>query len=113
MLIRDTGVKLRWLPVAESQESKWLDPTHEVEPAAANRLGNYKLKSEDWNQVKLAATENGVILSVNGVNACRVATASEQKFGVFHEKQRVCEIRNIVLSGRWPQTVPANLLQLK
>ncbi len=113
MLIRDTGVKLRWLPIAESQESKWLDPTHEVQPADTNRSGNYKLKPDDWNQVKLTATENGVILAINGANVCRVAAASEQKSGVFHEKQRMCEIRNIVLSGRWPKTVPANLLQLK
>ena len=113
LLLRAAGVKLRWLPVAESQESSGLDPTHEIDPAAGEAADHFKLKPNEWNQVKLTATESGVSLNVNGADICHVRCGREQKFGVFHEKQRACEIRNIVLSGSWPQAVPENLMQPK
>ncbi len=114
ILLRSDGIKLRWLVHPKSIESADVEPLNQVEPTNwLDGKQNYALKANDWNQVKLTADVDGVKVEVNGHEICYVGTGFQQKFGVLHEQDRSCELRNLFLSGPWPKTVPNNLMEQK
>ncbi len=114
LLVRDEGVKLRWLKVEGSQESNDIDPLNEISPVhVLADADDYALIAQDWNKVTLTAVENGVRITVNGKQICRVETSPNEKFGILAEKDRKARIRNMRLTGPWPEKIPDDLMAAK
>ncbi|MEM9589040.1 MAG: DUF1583 domain-containing protein, partial [Planctomycetota bacterium] len=111
-LIRPDGVKLRWLARSDSLDSVECDSLHEVEPALMLPTAKeMKLKPSDWNEFKLTSERATVLLTVNGIDVCRVEKTRNQQIGLMREANREVEVKSILLEGDWPERLPANLLE--
>ncbi len=66
------------------------------------------LRSGDWNQIKLAVQGDTVTLELNGVRICeqRLEAVNRCTFGLFRYADSAIRVRNVVLQGEWPKTVP-------
>ena len=111
ILLRPEGIKLRWLSQAHSLESFELPPLHEVDPDELIGSGKPKLRQGDWNEVKLTAEGDQVVVEVNGEAVCRVGLGLDRRFGLVSEAERECQVQEIRLTGPWPETLPDDLME--
>ncbi|TWU06369.1 DUF1583 domain-containing protein [Stieleria varia] len=118
MMVRPSGIQLRWLSQSNSLESR-AHPGDSADPTAREREfdpdeklidGNLTLHPGDWNTVRLTAKGEQVVITINDQAAARVAMALDKRPGLLCEKERQCRVRKITLSGDWPETLPDNLL---
>ncbi|HTU17039.1 MAG TPA: DUF1583 domain-containing protein [Gemmataceae bacterium] len=100
-LLEPEGVRLHWL--GENDHSDWtgLSPDN-----AAKIAGSVSLKDNDWNQLQLSLTADGVKIELNGTEVCRrkLEPSDACTFGLFHYKNRTAaRVRHVVLTGDWPE----------
>src|SRR5262249_57914516 len=78
----------------------------------ATRRGSAQLNPRQWNAVKLSLAGDKVAIELNGqaVYELPMELALGRQFGLFHYKdQTSAQVRNIILTGRWPDAVPDRL----
>lgn len=70
-----------------------------------------QIRNEDWNHVSLSYSDGKVELSVNGAKVYSVPIEANMstRFGFFRYKHQECQIRNVVLSGPWPESFSEEL----
>lgn len=116
MMIRKDSVKLRWMPQSSSAESdttsrrdstSTLKTDFEVDDVLGD--GKPNLKAGDWNAVELAADGDKVTITINGQPLARVTMALDRRPGFLCEAKREVRVRDISLSGDWPETLPDDL----
>lgn len=110
ILMRDGGVKLRWLGQEFSSESVGLAPLHEVSPEELIGDGKPELVDGGENSVKITVEGDDAIVEVNGKSICRFALATDRRFGFAAEVGRNCVIRAATLTGPWPTEMPSDVL---
>jgi hypothetical protein len=80
----------------------------------SGRVGPEKppLKAGAWNTMTVALEGKTVALTLNGETIYRRALepGNSRQFGLYHAKdQTSARVRNVVLRGRWPESVPDDL----
>jgi len=109
-LLRPDGVQLHWVTDGENEWSGLTTDNSLAEPL--NRRGPEKLplKVHDWNHVTLArSNDQSLTVSLNGVEIYQrpIDWVGDQRFGFFRDPSAGgVQIRNVVLTGDWPETVP-------
>ncbi len=82
------------------------------EPASRRGPGPLPLKPGQWNAVKLAVSGGRVAIELNGQAVFERALEPSlgRQFGLFHYKdQTSAQVRNVVLKGNWPESIPDRL----
>ena len=113
------GVRLRWLPVA-APGGRWaedggLPAANAV--AAPGALGPVPLVADDWNEATFAVAGGRLTLSVNGTpvlerdlsegaGTAHGAATPDRLFGLAPAAGRRAEVRDVILTGDWPTSVP-------
>ena len=109
-LIEPQGVQLHWID-SDDGGPLVIEPDNRVDEASCRRgPERLPLKEDDWNDVELAIVNEQVQLRLNGslIFERPIEPTSDRRFGLFHFKgQTAVEAREIVLSGDWPQSLPA------
>lgn len=111
ILMREDGVKLRWLPMEFSAESANLPPLHEVSPGELIGDGKPELVDGGENLVKITVEGDDAVVEVNGKQICRFALATDRRFGFAAEVGRSYVVREATLTGDWPTEMPAEIFQ--
>ncbi len=67
------------------------------------------LRSGDWNRIRISIRADFVTLELNGERICewRAEAMNCRTFGLFRYADSTIRVRNVVLEGNWPKTVPA------
>ena len=109
-LLDDDGVKLHVLTDFDSDRIG-LRPDNAIEDPSHHRVeGKIPLKSKEWNRLQLKLVGDQVQLILNGVDIYQspVANWNQRQFGLFHyANQTDVRVRNVILRGDWPKTLPA------
>ncbi|MCD0459401.1 tetratricopeptide repeat protein [Roseiconus lacunae] len=109
-MLREDGCKLHLM---NSGNTSWHIPQGYEVPVPGVPAKPIKLNDGDWNEVTMKRDGNRLTLSVNGeVVFAGVPETRDgsQIFGFFRDsKDKQVRIRNVVLSGDWPETIPENL----
>ncbi|MFO1001612.1 MAG: DUF1583 domain-containing protein [Planctomycetaceae bacterium] len=107
-LIEHTGVA-----VHETTNGIWedshLDPLHRSMEGNRVSMASLPLKSGEWNQMVFQINGDLIRLRLNDVliHESDVAATNDRCFGLFYYcDQTEARVRNIVLKGDWPKTVP-------
>ena len=114
MILAPDGVRVHWV-TDDNSERTGLLPDNELS-ALENRRGTdaLPLKPNEWNHMKVAVTGNIVTLELNGrsIYERQLESANQRRFGLFnYADQTVSRVRNVVMRGDWPKTVPSLLEQ--
>lgn len=109
-LLRPGGVQLHWVTDGENEWSGLTAENSLTEPLNRRGPQNLPLKANDWNHVTLArSNDQSLTVSLNGVEIYQrpLDWVGDQRFGFFRDPAAGgVRIRNVVLTGDWPETVP-------
>lgn len=90
-------------------ENSGLDPHHQAAPGRHAGVESFPLKSGEWNRMKVQVNGDAFRLRLNDVliHESEIAATNDRSFGLFYYcDQTEARIRNIVLKGDWPKSVP-------
>ncbi len=111
-LLEPDGLKLHWTSQPGADVLARVEPDNAlVEESSRRGPAKLPLKENDWNDVELAVSGDTLRVTLNSTLICErpIEPGSDQRFGLYHYKsQTAAEIRNVVLTGDWPQTLAAN-----
>lgn len=109
-LLQPSGVQLKWISSENSPE----------DGQGGGGAGKLPLKDGQWNEVQLSLAGNVASLKLNGelILERELEPTIARQFGLFYyREQMAAQIRNIVLSGNWPEKLApedlGNLLALE
>jgi hypothetical protein len=110
-LLEPDGVRLHWMTDHPEAEPGDL-PLENVADELDSRRGppGLPLVEDDWNRVTLSLADNAVVLTLNGqpIYERKLESANDRLFSFFHyQDQTEARVRNVVLTGDWPERVPA------
>jgi tetratricopeptide (TPR) repeat protein len=104
-LLEPAGVRLHWLTDNGTTDWTGLAADNAVDAATGQVAGPVSLKANDWNQLRVSLAEGSLRLELNGmaIHEHKPAAGDDLTFGLFHYKDRTAaRVRNVVLTGRWP-----------
>ncbi len=113
-LIEPDGVRIHWIT---SDELDWTGlPADNATLEPLNRRGPrpLPLKENDWNQVVLARAKGKATVTLNGglIYERPVDFGGDLTFGLYRNAaQSAVEVRNVVMTGDWPESLPEEFLQ--
>ena len=116
MLLDRPKTDLHWITSETNGEYFGIASDNRVNDSVAEQLRDVVLKENDWNQLSLRLDAGVVTLSINGNDTYRRQweTSFHHQFGFFHDPtQTHIRVRNIRLTGKWPEKLPANLMEMK
>ena len=90
-------------------ENSGLDPHHQAAPGGHVEVENLPFKSGEWNRMTVQINGDVLRLRLNDVliYESEIAATNDRSFGLFYYcDQTEARIRNIVLKGDWPKSVP-------
>jgi hypothetical protein len=90
-------------------ENSELDPLHQAAVGRPSEVESLPLKSGEWNRMSVQIHGDVLRLRLNDVliHESEIAATNDRSFGLFYYcDQTEARIRNIVLKGDWPKSVP-------
>jgi tetratricopeptide (TPR) repeat protein len=84
-----------------------------IEPDCRRGPTPIPLKADDWNALRLSLKGGTLTIELNGQTIYErpVEPGAGRHFGFYHDKDRTSSrVRNVVLRGQWPRSIPADLL---
>ncbi|MCA9009658.1 MAG: DUF1583 domain-containing protein [Planctomycetaceae bacterium] len=115
MLLEPAGVMTHWLA-----EPAWDDAISGIpldnaiaEPEYRRGPAELPLKAADWNAVEISLQDQTALITLNGTTIFErpLPVHSDTQVGMFRYQQQESRIRNVVLSGDWPETLSNELKQ--
>ncbi len=113
-LIEPGGVRIHWITDGERDWTGLPEDNATLEPLNRRGPRALPLKKADWNTVEVARADNKITLVLNGETIYERALdfAGNTHFGLFRDPSRTSvRVRNVILTGDWPETVPEEFLQ--
>jgi len=113
-LMETGGIRMHWLTDNENEWTGLGADNAVVEPLNRRGPRSLPLKNADWNLVTMKLTGGKVSLSLNGEEICdrSVEDISNRHIGFYHDRNTsAVQVRNVVLSGDWPEKLSAEQLQ--
>ncbi len=112
-LFNAEGVKLHWMTDGSSPEDAYGGLTADnVVVEQPIQRGKVHLKDRDWNSVEVSLKDSMVTLSLNEsvVAVRKLESENSRQFGFYHDKNATAvQVRNIVLTGDWPETLSSEI----
>ncbi len=109
-LLEPEGVRLHWLTLGPADPSGLAADNVADEPGSRRGPAPLPLKAGDWNRVEASLAGDVIRIGLNGQEIVqrRLEPENSRQFGLFHDKERTSVlVRNVVLKGRWPETLSA------
>ena len=109
-VLRPDGLKVHWMNAANTS---WKIPQGFEASLPDAEPKPLPLKSGEWNQVELVRTGAKLAIKLNGETVFDGEPQSrlgDMVFGFFHYRDQAnARLRNVVLTGAWPDQVPGEL----
>lgn len=113
MLLPD-GVNLHWITDGPFDRGQLSPSATILEPEAQRGPASLPLKAGQWNSATVSLTEKRIRLELNGelVFERKIEPENLRTFGLFRfGDQHDVRVRNVTMSGDWPQTLPELMQQ--
>lgn len=115
MVLSQPKVGLHWITADTDGAWTGVDEFNQIVDEDADQLRQVNLNEHDWNRVVIRLNDGVVTLQLNGEDIYRRQWEPEagRRIGLFHDptKNHV-RVRNIELSGDWPEKLPNDLMEL-
>ncbi|MEO1526432.1 MAG: DUF1583 domain-containing protein, partial [Planctomycetota bacterium] len=109
-VLRPAGLQLHWM---NAGSTSWKIPAAYEVPVPGVEPKPLPLKSGEWNQMELVRDGDTLKMKLNGETIFQQQPRSrlgDMVFGLFHYRdQSSARVRNIVLTGNWPEQLPEDL----
>ena len=106
MLLQEDGVTSHWIARSGWDEAMLgVGIDNGILEEGCQRSEDVPLKENDWNAVELKLADGTVSVSLNGdlVFEREMTDLSDTRFGFYRRQQQELKVRNVVLTGDWPE----------
>jgi hypothetical protein len=113
-LMETAGIRMHWLTDNENEWTGLGTDNAILEPLNRRGPRSLPLRNADWNKVTLKLSAGKINLSLNGEEICErpADDISNRHIGFYHDRNTsAVQIRNVVLTGNWPEKLSAEQLQ--
>lgn len=113
-LLQPDGVSLHWVTDGK-YDTSLASPADTFDgPSSRRGPSPIPLRAGEWNPIKLAIAGTTVSLELNGVLICEreLEDANRRTFGLFRYADSELRVRNVVMRGDWPKSIPATAEQV-
>ena len=113
-LIESGGVRIHWMTDGDREWSGLPEDNSTLEPLSRRGGRELPLKENDWNAVTLARADGKVRLTLNEtlIYERAIDFGGDLQFGLFRDRtQDSVKVRNVIMTGDWPETVPPDCLK--
>ena len=108
-LLEPDSVRQHWITDGRFDRTR-LAPDNSFPVDNAAQTGPLPLKSDEWNSLRLSITGETLRLELNDNEIVETSLdeTNTRHFGLFHfSEQSEVRVRNVVMRGEWPKTLPA------
>lgn len=111
-LVEPGGVRIRWITDGKLEWTGLPEENATLEPLNRRGPRPLPLKENDWNAVSMSLAKGQLTLSLNGtpIYVRQMESDNPRRFGFYRDRTRTARIRNVVMSGDWPEQVPQEFL---
>ncbi|HSG72871.1 MAG TPA: DUF1583 domain-containing protein, partial [Planctomycetaceae bacterium] len=111
-LLEPGGVRIRWITDGKLEWTGLPEENATLEPLNRRGPRPLPLKADDWNAISMSLTKGQLTLSLNGtpIYVRPIEADNAEKFGLYRDRTRAARVRNVVMSGDWPEQVPQEFL---
>ncbi|MFT4555989.1 MAG: hypothetical protein ACI92S_001326 [Planctomycetaceae bacterium] len=113
-LIESGGVKVHWMTSGGFEWTGLPADNALLEPLSRRGPRPLPLRKGDWNSVTLSRADGKVTLTLNDemIYQRAVDFGGDDSFGFYRDRTKsAAKIRNVVMTGDWPETLPADVLK--
>jgi len=113
-LLQADGVRLHWMTNGRREWTGLDADNNVVEPLNRRGPRQLPLQMNDWNRLTLTRSEQSVTITLNDVAIYQrpIDWTGDLRFGLYrHPTAAGAQIRNVTLTGDWPETVPQEFLE--
>ena len=114
LLLDEPTVGLHWITADPTGLWMGVDDQNRVVDEQAEQLQPIELLENDWNALRIRLDRHEVTLILNGTEVYRRRwePAAGRQFGLFHDPTKYhVQVRNVVLTGNWPDKLPEDLFE--
>ena len=113
-LFEPGGIRIRWITDGALEWTGLPEDNATLEPLNRRGPRPFPLKDNDWNKVSISLGEGKINVSLNDsvvyIRELDKGATSAGKFGLYRDRARGVQVRNVVLTGDWPEEVPEEFL---
>ncbi|MEK6258637.1 MAG: DUF1583 domain-containing protein [Planctomycetota bacterium] len=112
-LLQPEGVRIRWLTDGQWDWTGLAADNTVTEPLNRRGPRPLPLRANAWNRATIARTKDTVTLSLDDVVVYQrpIDWSGDHRFGLDrHDSTVEVKVRNVVLTGDWPRTLPQEFL---
>ncbi len=113
-LFEPGGIRIRWIIDGELEWTGVPEDNATLEPLNRRGPRPFPLKENEWNAVSVSLTKGKIDITLNGspVYSREMSEGqnSAEKFGLYRDRTRAVQVRNVVMTGDWPKKVPQEFL---
>lgn len=113
-LLEPSGVRVHWVTTGDRDWTALPADNALLEPLSRRGPRNLPLKENDWNAVTVRQSARDVSMELNGepIYLRKREDGRPAQFALYRPARKgPAQVRNIVLRGGWPTTMPLNLLE--
>jgi hypothetical protein len=110
-LLAPDGVHTHWITSEQDRDVCQLSDTNALlETECQRSAGSAPLRINDWNTLSVQVTPNTMGLELNGTPIFErpLNPGDDTRFGLFRDGTVETKVRNAVLTGEWPTSVPTS-----
>lgn len=111
-LIEPGGVRLHWLTDGQLEWTGLSGDNAIVEPLNRRGPSPLPLKAGEWNRLTISLKNGRAMLALNNelIYQRRMESQGDCRFGLFRHRGSAVQVRDVVMTGDWPETIPAEVL---
>lgn len=112
-LLEPGGIRIRWITDGALEWTGLPEDNVTLEPLNRRGPRPFPLKEDDWNSVSITRSEGKIELSLNDspVYSREMEANLGKKFGLYRDRAQGVQVRNVGLTGDWPESVPDEFLE--
>lgn len=111
-LLEPGGVRVHWMTACEVEWTGLKSDNALQEPFNRRGPRPLPLKENDWNAVEFSLRDDKVTVRLNGTDVYvrKLDYTGERAFGFYRDRGMAVKVRDVILTGDWPETLPADFL---
>lgn len=112
-LLEPGGIRIRWITDGALEWTGLPEDNATLEPLNRRGPRPFPLKDGEWNSISIARSEGKIDVSLNDspVYSREMEDNLGRKFGLYRDRVQGVQVRNVVMTGDWPEEVPPEFIE--
>jgi hypothetical protein len=113
-LLEQNGVRVRWITTGKSEWTGLEVDNVALEPLNQRGPRPLPFREDEWNSVRVEVIRGDILVRLNDALIYQrpLESGSSTQFGLYRPSRvNTVRVRDVILSGNWPETIPKAFLQ--